>query len=178
MRIRALVLLGMLAIVPSVSAAEPESPIASTTIDLGMVVSNVEKSVQFYTQAIGFTEAGGFSVNGEFSAKLGLTDKQPLDVRVLVLGKDAKATKLKLMQLPATKPAAGNNTFIHSQLGFRYLTIMVKDVDEALKRLEKLEIKPVTDGAVSLPKELATGVGIIVVRDPDGNFVELVGPKK
>ena len=34
-----------------------------TTIDLGIVVSNVEKAAQFYKNVIGFTELSGFDLS-------------------------------------------------------------------------------------------------------------------
>ena len=71
----------------------------STTIDIGCVVSDIEKSVKFYTEAIGFTEVTGFSVPADFAKQAGLTDAKQLDIRVLVLGEGEAATKLKLMQI-------------------------------------------------------------------------------
>ena len=68
-----------------------EGEFARTTIDLGVVVSDVEKSVEFYTKAIGFTEVKGFSVTADLAADGGLTDRQPLDIRVLVLGEEKTA---------------------------------------------------------------------------------------
>ena len=48
----------------------------------------------------------------------------------------------------------------------------------ALKRLDKAGVKPVAKGPVPLPAGLPQGVFLTVVQDPDGNLVELVGPKK
>jgi catechol 2,3-dioxygenase-like lactoylglutathione lyase family enzyme len=63
-------------------------------------------------------------------------------------------------------------------LGFSYLTIVVNDTNAALARLKKAGVKPIAKTPVELPKNLAPGVFLTVVRDPDGNLVELVGPKK
>jgi hypothetical protein len=46
-----------------------------------------------------------------------------------------------------------------------------------LKRLEKAGVKPLAKGPVALPEPLPQGIYLTVVRDPDGNIVELVGPK-
>ena len=75
------------------SAAESKSEFARTTIDLGVVVSDVAKAVTFYTDAIGFSEAPGFSVSAEFCADAGLTDHKKLDIRVLVLGEGQLVTQ-------------------------------------------------------------------------------------
>ena len=76
-------------------AAEPTISFPKTTIDIGMVVSNLDTSVAFYTEGIGFQQAKGFQVDSELANAAGLTDNKPLDVRVLVLGNDKAATKLK-----------------------------------------------------------------------------------
>jgi catechol 2,3-dioxygenase-like lactoylglutathione lyase family enzyme len=97
---------------------------------------------------------------------------------VLALGDGPDATKLKLMQVAGTTPRAGDNEFIHSHTGFRYLTIMVADTDAALARLAKLGVKPIARSPVALPAALAPGMHLTCVRDPDGNVVELIGPRK
>jgi catechol 2,3-dioxygenase-like lactoylglutathione lyase family enzyme len=151
---------------------------ARTTIDLGVVVSDVDRAVEFYTKAIGFQEIEGFAVDGDFAGGAGLTDNQPLKIRVLVLGKDETATKLKLMQVSGVETKPADNRFIHSQFGFSYLTIFVVDTNAALTRLKEAGVKPLAKGPVALPASLAEGVFLTVVRDPDGNFIELVGPKQ
>jgi lactoylglutathione lyase len=156
------------------------SEFAKSTIDLGMCVSDIEKSVKFYTEAVGFTENPGFGVPGPFSADAGLTDGAALDIKVLTLGSDETATKLKLMQIKGTKKAAatGANEFVHSQHGFRYLTIYVNDMTASVARLEKAGVKPIGKTPIAIPKEIAEGMFLTIMRDPDGNMVELVGPKK
>jgi lactoylglutathione lyase len=162
----------------SSAAVAADDDFARTTIDLGVVVSDVAKSVAFYTQAVGFKEVPGFQVTGQFTADAGLADNHPVNVRVLVLGDGPSATRLKLMELPAAAPKRSDNQFIHSELGFRYITIGVKDMTAAVARLEKAGVKPLGKTPMALPKSLAPDVYLTVFRDPDGNFVEFVGPKK
>lgn len=148
------------------------------TVDIGVVVSDLEKSIEFYTKAIGFKEVGGFSVAADFATDSGLTNKVPLEIKVLALGGEASATKLKLMHVPNVETKKSDNSFIHSQLGVSYITVFVTDTDAAMARLKKMDVKPVAKGPVELPESLGSNVFLTVVRDPDGNLVELVGPKK
>ncbi|NBT13742.1 MAG: VOC family protein [Planctomycetia bacterium] len=161
----------------AVFAAEPVA-FPRTTIDLGTVVSDVEKSVRFYVDGIGFRELPGFTVPADVAAGAGLTDGKPLSVRVLVLGEGDSATKLKLMSVEGTTPRTGDNDFIHSHTGFRYLTIIVDDTNAALARLEKIGVKPLAKSPVAIPETIAKGLFLTCVRDPDGNIVELIAPKK
>ncbi len=75
------------AVIDASLAAAPEqaSEFSSATIDLGVVVRDLEKSVAFYTKLIGFTQVPGFSVDAAFCGGAGLTDDKALDVSVLVL---------------------------------------------------------------------------------------------
>jgi len=156
-------------------AADPAFP--RTTIDLGCVVSDLDAAVRFYTEGVGFREAAGFEVPAELARDAGLTDSKPLAVRVLVLGEGADATKLKLMQVTGTEPRTGDTEFIHSRTGFRYLTIMVADTDAALARLAAIGVRPIAKSPVALPDGLGGRLFLTCVRDPDGNLVELIGPR-
>lgn len=159
------------------SAAEPVT-FPRTTIDLGCVVTDLDKSVRFYTEGIGFREIEGFEVPSSLATEAGLTDSRPLSIRVLVLGDGPEATRLKLMQVAGTLPRTGDTEFIHSHTGFRYLTIMIADTNAALARLDKLGVKPIAKTPMALPDDLEAGMYLTCVRDPDGNVVELIGPRK
>jgi catechol 2,3-dioxygenase-like lactoylglutathione lyase family enzyme len=155
-----------------------EKEFSSATIDLGVVTSDVAKSVKFYTEAIGFKELKGFSVEAGYAKEVGLTDGHRLDIRVLALGDEPTATKLKLMSLPGVTSQRQDQRFIHSTLGYSYITIHITDTTAALDRLKKAGVKPVAKSPLPVPKEIAADVFLTIVRDPDGNFIELVGPKK
>lgn len=158
--------------------AGADDKFARTTIDLGMIVSDIDRSVAFYTQAVGLKELPGFQATGQFTADAGLTNHQPANVRVLALGDDPTATRLKLMAMPAAEPKRGDTQFIHSEFGFRYITIRVTDMTAALARLKKADVKLLAKCPLALPKTSSSESYLAVFRDPDGNFVELVGPKK
>ena len=156
------------------SEAEAKSEFARTTIDVGIVVSDVEKSAAFYKNALGFTEVSGFDVSAEMGGGSGLTDNQPFKVRVFVLGGEPTATKIKLMQFPQAPGKKVDNRFIHSSLGYSYLTIFVTDMAASVERAKK-------GGAVVVKKPYRIRQGknfLTLVKDPDGNIIEFVGPMK
>jgi len=157
-------------------AAEPEKAKVSfskTTMDIGMVVSDTEKAVAFYRDAVGFTEIPGFEVSEEVAGGSGLADDHPFSVKIMVLGKDSTATNLKLMSFPTAPGKKVDNTFIHTTLGVSYLTVHVADMNAAVDRAKEANavfVKPSYD--------LGNNVYLTLLRDPDGNIIELVGPKK
>ena len=161
------------------TAAEKErqSNFARQTIDMGIVVTDIGKSLKFYKEIIGFSEAEGFKVAGKFPKSVGLTDGTPLTIHVLTLGTEEHATKLKLMQVDSQKPARLiKQPHIHTIAGLSYVTIFVNDVDVVLNRANKLGYKPYAKSPQILPEGLPQDVCLLMLKDPDGNFVEIVGP--
>jgi len=143
-----------------------------TTIDLGMVVSDVEKAATFYTEALGFKELSSFEVSAQMASDTGLTDSRPFKVRVFVLGEGPTATNLKIMTIPGAGSKKVDNQYIGSSLGFRYLTISVANLTKTMERLQQHGVAPVKE-----PYRLGGDNYLILVKDPDGNTIELIGPR-
>ena len=96
--------------------------------------------------------------------------------RVFVLGEGESAARLKLMEVPDVETKESDNAFVHSQLGVRYLTIFVEDMNAAVERARAGGCEPIAEGPV-LVGEDPSGPYVAVVRDPDGNMIELFRPK-
>jgi len=159
----------------SAAARGDKSAFSRTTIDLGMVVSDVEKAAAFYKNALGFKEVPGFDVSAKMGAGSGLTDGHGFRVRVFILKIESTATKIKLIEFPKVPSKKVDHRFIHSSLGYSYLTIFVSDTTAAVERARKAGAVFVKDE----PYRLSNGDRYLtLVRDPDGNIIELVGPKK
>ncbi len=151
-----------------------ESDFSKSVIDIGMVVKDPERTVQFLTNVVGFKEVRGFSVNADVARKIGLIDGYATEVRVFMLEGSEPATRIKVLSFPQTQGKQADQAFIHSTLGFRYLTLYVKDMNPILERLKKAGVPTLGE----TPMELGTGTWLVAVKDPDGNFIEFVGPRK
>jgi len=148
---------------------------STARIDVGVVCSDVKKSIEFYTKAIGFTEVEPFDVDAKFGADSGLSDNQAFHVHVLKLVDCQNATKLKLIQFPNKPGKKSDESFIHSTYGYSYLTIFVSDMNVSLERAKKAK------GTIVAKSPVIIGTGpdwLTLLRDPDGNLIELVGPRK
>ena len=154
--------------------AGKEEVFSSPVMDLGIVVGDLEKSAKFYSEILGCKEVNGFSVPSAFATSIGLVDNMDVTARVFVLGKGEKQSRIKMMAFPKSERKKGDQSFIHSNLGFSYLTLHVTDLDASIKLLEKAKVKLLGD----TPVALGGGNGLLVCRDPDGNFIELIGPHK
>jgi len=154
--------------------ADQTGDFLSTTIDVGIVVSDIEKAADFYKNAMGFTEVSDFDVPENIGGGSGLTDYLAFHVRVLVLGEETNATQIKLMEFPRAPGKKVDNQFIHSSLGYSYLTILVSDMTAAVERARKAGAIPVKKPYL-LPKP---NKYLTLFKDPDGNIVELLEPEK
>ena len=154
-------------------AADSQDEFSKGVIDFGLVAKDANRTAAFLTNAIGFTEVKGFSVSPEQGKKIGLIDGHAVDVRMFALTEGNQGTRLKLLSFPKAEAKSADQKFIHSTLGFRYLTLYVKDMNRALERLKAAKVA--LEGET--PLDLGGGTYIAVVRDPDGNFFELIGPK-
>ena len=167
-----LLTIGLPALAPLATAAQGE--VSKPVIDIGMVVKDSERTAQFLTNVVGFKEVRGFSVNAEVARKIGLIDGYPAEVRVFMLEGTEPATRIKVLSFPKAQGKQADQAFIHSTLGFRYLTLYVKDMNQILERLKKAAVPTLEE----TPMEMGTGTWLVAIKDPDGNFIEFVGPRK
>ncbi len=158
----------------SLHGAESAPAFSKTVIDIGVVVTDLDKSAGFYTNVIGFREVPGFELPPAMGGKIGLTDNRGVKIRVFELGEGDGATKIKLMAFPGSGAVKPERKFIHSTTGLNYLTLYVSDMTPPLQRLKGAGVKLLGES----PVDLGGGTKLVTFQDPDGIFIELIGPAK
>ncbi len=155
----------------SVSNTSPDE-FAKKTISVGVVVSDLEKSLDFYTNVIGMAKTFEFSVDENFSKKSGLTDGTPISVVVLKLEDSEQASEWKLLSFgkEANHP---QQMYIMDDTGPQYISIFVKSMKPFLERIKKNNIKILSEDGL----KLGNGNLFVLIQDPDGTFIELMGPE-
>lgn len=118
---------------------------------VGLTVGDIDASRAFLTEVLGFVEG-----KTEPVPSLG-TDKYEFA---------AGATTLKLWQIDGLAAHTGP---IQAYAGIRYLTAVVDDIGAVLSRARSAG-RNIPFG----PVDIAPGVQIAMVEDPDGNWFELV----
>lgn len=148
-----------------------QSNFTSKLIGLGVVVSDIDKSLDFYTNTIGMVKTGSFTINAEFSKRSGLANGDTARVTILKLENSPEANEWKLMSFgkKATHP---KQNFIQDDVGVQYITINVKALKPIIDRLKAKNI-PLLG---SSPTQLNRNSQFVLVQDPDGTFIELIGP--
>ncbi len=123
---------------------------AKDCLDLGMVVGDIKASLNFYQNILGL----------EF---VGITPVWFGTMHRLHFGN----SDLKLID-PKTPPPKGA-IGLEAQLGFRYVTFLVKNLAELCAELKGKGIEFTIE-----EREVRPGIRIAMVKDPDGNIVEFV----
>lgn len=148
-----------------------QSNFSSKVIGVGVVVADLERSLDFYVNGIGMVKTGSFTINEDFGKRSGLTNGVPVSVTMLKLENSPDATDWKLMSFgkKATHPQP---KYIQDDNGMQYITLQVKALKPIIDRLTQMKVPFLG----STPTPLNSNSHFVFVQDPDGTFVELIGP--
>ena len=164
-----ILLCGMLTVSFYTSA---QNDFAKSAISIGVIVEDLAESVEFYQNVVGMIKVREFIVDSEKAQRMGLSEGESFDIKVLKLENSEQAAELKLMTFNK-KTSHENQKFVPDENGIRYLTLFVKSMTPILERIEKYNVK--TRGQT--PTMLDAERQFVLIQDPDGNFVEFIGPK-
>ena len=129
----------------------------------------METSLDFYTRILGMKETGGFSIDESFGKKSGLSGGIPFDVKILKVVDDPNATELKLVAFNNEKTSPDKH--IQDRNGMQYTTYFPKSTEKILERIKENNIPLLGETPLKLPD----GRSFILIQDPDGVFIELIG---
>ncbi len=150
-----------------------QSEFSSGLIGVGLVTRDLQKSLDFYLKVIGMTKVSEFDVDGEFGKSSGLTDGLAFHVDVLKLQDNPDANQWKLMSFNK-QGAHPMPKYIEDDTGMQYITIHVNSLQPFLERIKKYKVKLLGDTPVPLNEQ----DHFVLVQDPDGTIIELIGPLK
>jgi catechol 2,3-dioxygenase-like lactoylglutathione lyase family enzyme len=121
-------------------ATYAQSSFTSNLIGSGVVVADLERSLDFYVNGIGMVKAYNFTINEDFSKRSGLSNGVAVDVTVLKLENSPNANEWKLMSF-GNKQAESKPEFIQDGTGVQYITINVKALNPVIERLKAKNVK-------------------------------------
>ncbi len=151
------------------SAIEPNSEFSRTSISVGVVVEDLNKSIDFYTKVVGMVVIRDLFIDSAKAKRMGLTKGETLSIKVLKLENVENATEIKLLSY-GKKTKLSKQTSVSDANGIRYLTIFVKSLKPLLDRIAKNGIKTLGE----TPTMLDAKRQFVLIQDPDGNFVEFI----
>lgn len=128
--------------------------LAKQGVDLGIVITDSERSLAFYCGLLGL----------EHVADIPMPIGGGGTMHRVQCG-DSLLKLVKLTENPPASPGGG----IPGALGFRYLTLVISNLDDMASACEA------ADASIVVPvTQIREGVRIMMLEDPDGNWVEFV----
>jgi catechol 2,3-dioxygenase-like lactoylglutathione lyase family enzyme len=158
-----------LILVLTFSTIRAQDDYENLTVSIGVVVSDLEASIEFYTNIMGMEETGELDLDSSFGKASGLTGGRPLLVKILKLKNSPDATEYKLVSFGNDKK--GFDKHIQDQNGMQYTTFFIKSTADIIKRIRENNIEFLGDTPIKLPD----GRTFILIQDPDGVFIEIIG---
>lgn len=169
-----LVLLGQVggasAQAPGTAVGEPRA--AAVTV-VGMTVSDLDRSVEFYSRVLGFEKEGETEVTGEAYEHLqGLFG---LRMRMARLRLGEERIELTEYLAPSTgRPMPPDSR--SQDRWFQHIAVVVSDMDAAYRRLREHRVRHASSGPQRLPdwNPSAGGIQAFYFKDPDGHVLEVI----
>lgn len=148
-----------------------ENEIMVKTVDIGVPVSDLERSLDFYTNVLGMEKTDTWESTREMSTTLGINSGKAFNIINLKLDCEGYVLKYKLNKTEGNEhkdktKARTSESYGFEELGNRYLTINVKSVDPFIERIKDNNIKY---KMVVLPN----GYRVVLLHDPDGALLEI-----
>lgn len=133
---------------------------------VGVCVSDLDRSIRFYCEGLGFERAESFTVGDEFAA---LMEMDGVALTSQFLRRDGHA--IELLSFGHPEPQGDRTRRPVNTFGLTHLSFRVDDVAEAAAKVEELGGTVHTDTRTTM----ADGaLDFVYCSDPDGTRVELM----
>lgn len=170
---RLLVLVIVILSVLIITLAFKENESVVKTVDVGVVVSDMERSLDFYINVLRMEQTGTWHSSREMSTTYGVNSGKAFDIIDLRLDCEGYVLKYKLNKtegniLKDSTTSSSTELYSFEKIGTRYLTINVKSVDPFIKRIKENNIK---FKLVTFPDQYH----VVLLHDPDGALLEISG---
>ena len=133
---------------------------------IGICVSDLERSLRYYRDLLGFDYEHELAVEGEPSDTL--LRLRGVNLRAVYLTRDGVRIELLYFASPAAPPARMRPLNEH---GLTHLSFRVADLDATLDALRTAGERVLEETVIRFP-EFQSAAGMVV--DPDGQLIELV----
>jgi catechol 2,3-dioxygenase-like lactoylglutathione lyase family enzyme len=160
-----------------IAAAQPrDTGVATAGVQavamVGFTVSDMDRSVEFYTKVLDFEKVSDHEVHGPAYEQLQGVFGARLRVVRLQLGEE-------YLQLTEYLTPKGRPIPLDSRSNdrwFQHVAIIVKDMDQAYGRLREFKVQHASTSPQLLPKSIpaAAGIRAFYFKDPDGHPLEVL----
>jgi catechol 2,3-dioxygenase-like lactoylglutathione lyase family enzyme len=157
---------------PAQARALAAEALVSRVDAVGMTVSDVDRSVEFYSKVLTFTKLSDVEVwGGEFEHLLGVFG---LRMRVVRMQLGEELIELTEYLAPRGRPIPADSR--SNDRWFQHIAIIVSDMDRAYRWLRQHKVEHASSGPQRLPdwNKNAGGIEAFYFKDPDGHPLEIL----
>jgi catechol 2,3-dioxygenase-like lactoylglutathione lyase family enzyme len=139
---------------------------------VGITVKDMNRSLQFYTQVLGFKKISDTEYHGEQVEKLKGLFGINIRVAKLQLGDEF----IELTDYLTTGGRSIPEDQKSNDLFFQHIAIVVSDMEKAYQHVKKFNVEHVSTSPQTLPKSIpaAEGIKAFYFHDPDDHNLELI----
>ena len=155
-----------------VLTADAAESTVSAIDSIGITVSNMDRSIEFYERVLEFRKVADREVTGEaYERMFGL-----FGVRLRVVRMQLGDESIELLQFLAPDGRRVPEDSASNDRWFQHVAIIVNDMDQAYARLRKYNVAHASSGPQRLPdwNPNAGGIKAFYFRDPDANTLEIL----
>lgn len=156
----------------SVAARVAADPRITAVANVGFTVSDMDRSIAFFTDALTFQVLSDAEVTGESWERL--HGVFPVRMRVVRMRLGTEEIELTEYLAPRGRPIPVDMK--SNDRSFQHIAIVVRDMDAAYRRLRAHRVTHVSSGPQRLPdwNPDAGGIEAFYFRDPDGHVLEVI----
>jgi catechol 2,3-dioxygenase-like lactoylglutathione lyase family enzyme len=153
-------------------SATINSPAVAALDSVGLTVSDISRSVDFFTRVLSFEKVSDVEVNGSDYERLqGLFGMRARIVRLKLGGEWIELTEyLTPKGRPIPVDSRSNDRW------FQHIAIIVSDMDKAYQWLRQNRVEYASTGPQTLPEwnKSASGIKAFYFKDPDQHVLEIL----
>jgi catechol 2,3-dioxygenase-like lactoylglutathione lyase family enzyme len=154
------------------AATQPAQSRVLAVDSVGMTVSDMDRSVVFFTEVLTFQKVSDVEVAGpEFERLQGVFGARARVVRLRLGGEFIELTEyLAPKGRPIPPDSRANDRW------FQHIAIIVSDMDRAYRLLRERNVRHASTGPQTLPEYIpaAAGIRAFYFQDPDGHNLEIL----
>ncbi len=139
---------------------------------IGFTVSDMDRSVKFYSEVLSFKKVADVELQGEYWEKLfGV-----FGIRIRMVRMELGDETIELLDYLTTGGRSIPEDGKSNDLFFQHIAIVVSDMDSAYAILRKFNVPHVSTGPQTLPVSIpaAAGIKAFYFQDPDRHNLEII----
>ncbi len=149
-----------------------QQPLASSVEAVGMTVSDMDRSIDFYSRVLHFTKVSDTEVAGDKIEHL----KGVFGVRARIVRMTLGDEQIELTEYLAPRGRSIPEDSRSNDRWFQHIAIIVRDMDQAYAWLRQNKVQHASSGPQRLPdwNPSAGGIKAFYFRDPDNHNLEIL----